>query len=182
MDTILKFFIDEGTQWIQRQRDKFRNKGRSLKSEERKKLNPYFTEYTLDAVSVAFVHNIENPEFYQQLQEMGQPIPLDFSTMGGITFIDTIVVATSKVDINSELWSPLLFHECVHVCQYNQLGLQSFIERYVLGWAERGFKYRNIPLEGHAYSLQYKFETENQPFPVEQSVRDWLRKNNLNND
>jgi hypothetical protein len=175
MEMMLKFFIDEGAQWIHRQRDKFRNDGRSLQSEERNRLSPYFAEDTLDAVRVAFVHAIENPDFYQQVQEMGQPIPLDFSAMWGITFVDTIVVATSKVDINPDFWTPLLFHECVHVCQYHQLGLRSFVERYVSGWAERCFKYRNIPLEGHAYSLQYQFETDDHPFSVEESVGDWLR-------
>ncbi len=177
MEMMLKFFIDEGARWIQRQRDKYRNDGRPLQLDEKERLSPYFAGDTLDSVRVAFVPQIENPDFYRQLQEIGQPLPLDFSAMWGITFFDTVVAATSKAGTDPDLWIPLLFHECVHVCQYYQLGLRSFMERYVLGWAERGFKYRNIPLEGHAYSLQYHFETGDHPFSVEESVWDWLRMN-----
>jgi hypothetical protein len=174
MEKILKFFIEESTQWIQLKRDKFRQEGRSLDEQERERLAPYFAANILDAVRIAFVLTHENPDFYQQMQGTGHPTSLDFRAMWGITFIDTVVVATSKIDTNSEFWIPLLFHECVHVCQYHQLGLRSFMERYIRGWAEKGFKYRNIPLEGHAYCLQYKFETEDRPFSVEESMLEWL--------
>jgi hypothetical protein len=107
---------------------------------------------------------------------MGRPIPLDFTAMWGITFIDTIVLATTKVGVNSERLISLLFHECVHICQYQQLGLHAFMERYVLGWAQNGFQYKKIPLEEHAYYLQNKFETTAQPFSVEASVQIQLHK------
>jgi hypothetical protein len=174
MNKMLRFFVDESIRWIQRQRDMLREEARSLNPKERKMLAPYFAGDTLDAVRIAFVPANENPDFYQRVQQMEYPTSLDFRAMWGITFIDTIAAATSKIDENSECWIPFLFHECVHVCQYHLLGLQSFMERYIGGWAEKDFKYRNIPLEGNAYCLQCKFETEDRPFSVEESVQEWL--------
>ncbi|MGA2151127.1 MAG: hypothetical protein ABSG48_03060 [Geobacteraceae bacterium] len=170
MEHLLKFFIQAGTQWVQEQRDKHRMVARQLHPEERQKLSPYFTPATLDTVALSFVPVIENPTFYAQLQQMGHSIPLDFSTMWGITFFDTIVIATTKVDENSEKWLPILFHECVHVCQYRHLGLQAFMEKYVMGWASNGFQYASIPLEANAYLLQSKFESNSPVFSVEESV------------
>ena len=166
MEQMLKFFIQAGAQWVQEQRNKHRTMARSLFPEERQRLAPFFAAATLDTVALSFVPAIENPAFYTQLQQ----IPLDFSTMWGITFFDTIVIATTKVDANSEKWIPLLFHECVHVCQYQHLGLDAFMEQYVLGWATNGFQYRSIPLEASAYLLQSKFESNTQTFSVEDAL------------
>lgn len=167
MEQMLKFFIQAGTQWVQEQRNKHRTVARSLLPEEHQRLAPFFAPATLDAVALSFVPVIENPAFYAQLQQ----VPLDFTTMWGITFFDTIVIATTKVELNSEKWIPLLFHECVHVCQYQQLGLHAFMEQYVLGWAANGFQYRSIPLEASAYLLQNKFEANSPSFSVEDTIR-----------
>ena len=67
---------------------------------------------------------------------MGVPPPLDFTTMEGITFVDTILVSDRKHPPDQPL-APLLFHELVHVVQYAMLGLPVFISRYVRGWAAR---------------------------------------------
>lgn len=170
MDHLLTSFIQAGIQWVQEQRNKHRLVARQLHPEERQKLSPYFTPDTLNTVALSFVPIIENPTFYAQLQQIGQSIPLDFSIMLGITFFDTIVIATTKVDENSDRWLPLLFHECVHVCQYRHLGLQVFMEQYVMGWASNGFQYASIPLEAIAYLLQSRFESNSPVFSVEESV------------
>jgi hypothetical protein len=90
--------------------------------------------------------------------------------MAGITFIDTILIARSKVTPAG--WEPLLFHECVHVVQYALLGLDRFVDDYVSGWAMNGRQYERIPLEAEAYQLQAAFT--NKPdvaFSVEAAVR-----------
>ena len=54
--------------------------------------------------------------------------------MTRITFIDTIVMASQRLQPRWEAWLLLLFHQCVHVCQYKLLGIETFIEQYVQGW------------------------------------------------
>ena len=70
----------------------------------------------------------------------------------------------------------LIFHECVHVAQYQILGVGEFIRRYVEGWAANGYEYASIPLEVDAYALQGRFETSpNAPFSVESDVAHRLK-------
>lgn len=167
----LSFFIQEGIKWVREQREKHRAVARRLEPKEWQALEPFFTPATLEQVTISYVPAIENPGFYKQLsQDLSQQL-IYFPNMAGITFIDTIVIATSKIDITSEMWIPVLFHECVHVCQYLYLGLDSFMEHYVRGWAAAGIQYELIPLENDAYSLQGKFESAVQPFSVEDYVR-----------
>lgn len=101
---------------------------------------------------------IQNPPFYADLERAGIDIPLDFRQMTGITFIDTIVVAEAARLPSSE-WLPLLFHELIHVLQYQELGLHRFVQLYVLGWAVGGFRYEDISLERDAYELDGQFRS-----------------------
>ena len=87
----------------------------------------------------------------------GIPAPLDFTQMAGITFLDTVLILRTKADLSEAALTSLLFHEAVHVVQYEHLGLDRFMHEYVMGWAANGFEYRNIPLERQAYALQDRF-------------------------
>ena len=96
-------------------------------------------------------------------------MPIDFRKMDGITFIDTVLIAEPKGAAGN--YFSLLFHECVHVCQYRLLGVNRFIEEYVNGWANHDQNYYNIPLEKQAYGLESKFKAApNEPFDVEAVV------------
>lgn len=89
--------------------------------------------------------------------------------MAGITFVNTILL--SEAMLPSANLSPLLFHECVHVCQYDVLGVDAFVEAYVSGWSANGFDYYAIPLERDAYALQSAFElSRTAPLDVEGEV------------
>ena len=167
---MVPYLISEGARWVATQRDHHRPWGRALSERERSSLAPYYSASILEAVVVREVPLIENPDFYQTLSASGQPIPLDFSQMAGITFVDTIAIAAQRIQPGWEAWLSLLFHECVHVCQYHLLGLDHFIEEYVHGWELKGFDYYAIPLEVQAYRLQSAFEESGQAFSVEQQV------------
>lgn len=145
--------------------------GRNLSKKEQTALASYFTANVLETVVVRDVPLIERPDFYKTLAASGRPLPLDFSKMAGITYIDTIVVAKQHLLSGWNNWVSLLFHECVHVCQYKLLGLNTFIQQYVQGWAANDFDYHTIPLEAQAYKLQRAFESTNQSFSVEEEVR-----------
>lgn len=69
-------------------------------------------------------------------------------------------------------FAPLLFHELIHVVQYETIGLQVFVEQYIQGWAQSGFQYTAIPLERDVYDLQDRYESHpQQGFSVRAEVR-----------
>src|SRR5262245_11093787 len=93
----LPYLITQGAVWVAAQRGQHRPAGRGLSTDEWKSLAPFFTANTLDSVVVARAPRIKNPDFYQALAAKGIPPPLDFSQMHGITFVDTVLVASQLV-------------------------------------------------------------------------------------
>lgn len=167
---MIDFLIDNGRQWIIKQRELYRPQAAKLPMEIRQKLEPYFQIDNLNLVRVRWVRLIQNPDFYRQLEQSGLEIPLDFSETSGITFDDTILLAVAEKD--SDNLSSLYFHECVHVVQYRMLGIDEFIKRYIIGWAENGFDYYSIPLEKQAFDLEKRFmEFPTESFSVEMEVK-----------
>lgn len=170
-EELLRFLIERGQAWVHAQRDHHRPGARTLAVAEKAAFSPFFAEPILDIALVKCVPAIENPGFYRDLEAIDIPPPLDFTTMEGITFVDTILVSDREHPPDQPL-APLLFHEFVHVVQYAMLGLPVFIDRYVRGWGEAGHDYFKIPLEKDAYALQDRFVAQpNEDFSVEEEVR-----------
>ena len=91
----------------------------------------------------------------------------DFAHMAAITFVDTIVS-------HGPFTERLLFHELVHVVQYEKLGLPEFSTRYVRGFLGGG-SYEAIPLEMNAYKIDSRFTAgPTKPFSVEAEVQEWI--------
>ena len=91
--------------------------------------------------------------------------------MAGITLGQAVVIAAHAPE-HGRAWSRLLFHELVHVVQFNLLGIDEFVTRYVAGWTRNGFRYRDIPLERDARELEARFALDpSHPFSVEVEVR-----------
>ncbi len=173
-DQLLAYLIENAEAWVREQREIHRPTGRELTSEERNALGDYFEEDILGSARVATVPNIANPEFYQELMHLGFPMPLDFRQMSGITFDDTILLSQAKPAPAGEHMA-LLFHELVHVVQYSILGINEFIERYIVGWADNEFMYDQIPLEKQAYDLQARYRAAlAAPFAVAALVRKFV--------
>lgn len=168
---MLEAFVQHGTQWLIAQSAAFRPAAVPLSPAARARFAVFFEPETLDIARFAHTPQIENPEFFAAVTPPGQPPPLDFSQMDGITFIDTVVFS----DTGWPPSEPLVFHELVHIVQYRVLGVHEFARRYVYGWAEAGFQYATIPLEIDAYAIQADFENApGVPFAVEQAVHHQL--------
>jgi len=91
----------------------------------------------------------------------------DFTDMAAITFVDTVVSHESFTD-------RLLFHELVHVVQYQKLGLEGFAVKYVSGFLGGG-SYEALPLEMNAYDLDARFATApTKAFSVADEVQAWI--------
>jgi hypothetical protein len=156
---LVRYFVSEGPKWVREQRAEHRPAGRSLFEHEKLALHPFFQEHILEKARITNVPVIPNPEFYAPLQAQGIPMPLDFSQTSGITFDDTILLSELHPVPPSE-HLPLLFHELVHVVQFELAGIDDFVERYVMGWAQNGFAYESIPLEAQAYALDARFASQ----------------------
>lgn len=166
-------FIEKAIEWVISQRNKYRPGARPLSSEELQEMAHFFPVATFCNVKITEVPIIENPPFYSELQGVEIPHIIDFSKMQGITFVDTILISQAHYPKADE-WLPLIFHELVHVIQYQLLGIDVFIEQYIKGFIEQGFRYENISLESHAYELQKRYmKAPSMSFPVVEEV---LRK------
>ena len=88
----------------------------------------------------------------------------------GITYGDTILIARGAPE-SGHPWRRLLFHELVHVVQYEVLGLDAFVNRYLRDWAAAGYHYRAIALEEDAYAIEAMFTADPaRPIPVRREV------------
>lgn len=154
--------------WIEAQRAANRPHAVRLPDDARQRLDPYFEPATLEPVRLHSVERLEPPAGFGLVGHF-PPLGIDFERVLAITFGDTIVVAEDLIPDAARLAN--LFHECVHVAQYRQLGVEAFVRRYLAGWAAADYRYHAIPLERDAYDLQRRFVTESGlSFSVEAEV------------
>ena len=170
----LPLLITHGTDWVKQLRELHRLQSQTLSEGTRGILAPFFESRILDSARFRLINEIPNPQFYSLLPP-GTPIPIDFRLMAGLTVGDTVLLAQSRINTNESIVS-LLFHELVHVVQYDLLGVDEFITQYVNGWAACGMQYDKIPMEQEAYSLQAKFaDGASGEFSVATIISDRLR-------
>ena len=171
---LITFLIDQAPRWVALQRDLQRPNGRQLSPKEVQVLAPFFGLDAVHSARITVVPVIPNPDFYEIFTGQGIPIPLDFTLMSGITFLDTLLISEALPVAPAERLR-LLFHELVHMVQYQVLGVEEFITRYVNGWARNGFRYETIPLEQDAYALDARFASSpNAVFSVQAEVANQL--------
>ena len=112
-------------------------------------LSPFFEEATLERVRIRW-------------------LPRVLSLVAGITLRRTILLSKRWLAPDPR---PLLFHELVHVVQYERLGPVRFLWRYLRGFVSGGFSYFRIPLEAHAYELQGRYlQDRGRAFSVSREV------------
>jgi len=165
---LLQQLVALGLPWLWEQRDLHRVDSRELSAEEKLAFRAYYEDATLDNVRLATVEYISNPPFYTDLQSSGYPT-LDISGAAGVAYIDCIVVRKS-INQQSAWWNSLLFHELVHIVQFEVLGPRRHLEVYLRGWIENGYRYDSIPIEEQARRLEARFSGQGPPFSVREAV------------
>lgn len=155
----LPMMISGAITWIEKLRQTHRVNGYPIPLGLRPTLARYFPVATLARIRVCRVAEIPNPDFYVDLSAQGTSMPIDFRQMHGLTLIDTVLIADRCAGMQPEEFAALLFHEAVHVVQYECLGLERFADEYISGWARSGFDYYSIPLERQAYALEKRFRS-----------------------
>lgn len=163
--------VQQVAEYIDRQRHIYRGRAVHLNAGQRAAMQRFFPPSTLESAGVLVLtgERVGNPPFYGELVKMGfEPALLpNFSLMAAITFVDTVVSHEPFTD-------RLLFHELVHVVQFEKLGLAGFAERYVRGFLSGG-SYDGIPLEMNAYELDGRFAAApTKAFLVGAEVKRWI--------
>lgn len=170
-DEQVEWIIQQVAEYIERQRQTYRGRAGPLDGRQKSAMQPFFPVSSLDSTRVVVLagERVTNPPFYPEFQRMGfeQGSLPDFCLMAAITFVDTVVSHKAFTD-------RLLFHELVHVVQYEKLGLLEFAAKYVRGFLNGG-SYEAIPLEMNAYELDARFAAAPaKPFSVYTEVRAWI--------
>jgi hypothetical protein len=181
MEEFIECWAAAAAEWIEEQRNSYRARAEPLSAAQKAEFSMFFDRQVLDTVKSARVPAISNPPFYTDLRQAGVTSLLDFSAMAGITFRDTILLAGDKV-IGDRL-QRLLFHELVHVVQYEVLGVKAFAFYYVEGWFANSQRYLDIPLERNAYSLDEQYwSAKTEEFSVRQEVTAFVASLNYKSD
>lgn len=152
--------------WVERRRQVHRRRASPLAEEVRAQLEQWFEPGTLSRARIRSVPPFRNPAVFAHLPWSLPRLPVH----AAITFGDTILV--SRLPAPGPAPASLVFHELVHVVQYDVLGIAEFTRLYLAGWVAHGFRYRRIPLEVMAFELQRRFDGgERLAEPVEVYVR-----------
>jgi hypothetical protein len=166
--------------WLRAQRDRYRADSRAIVLSEdlRRRLEPFFGDDLLRRVRFVTLEGepAERPPFFSQLLASGvsESVLAHFTDVTAITYQDVVVMPRARPDASRVA---LVFHELVHVAQFDELGTQAFLERYVDGWFSAGCRHDGIPLEIDAYVLQARFEADpSKQFDVRREVHAQLAR------
>ena len=167
---LVSYLAENAGHWIDSQRAQHRVHADPLPDTTLAALSGFFEKGTLDRTRIRHVPSIENPPFYKEFEEAGEAFPLDFTVWAAITFGDVILVNGEQVPGPPS--HSVVFHEMVHVVQYDELGIHEFARRYVTPFVQSRFNYMSIPLESVAFDLQGRFEERSgDPFSAEEEIR-----------
>jgi hypothetical protein len=170
-DSQIAWVIQQVAAYIGKQRDIYVHRALPLDANQRAAMRSFFRAAILDSARVLVLseERVGNPPFYGELMKIGfsgNCLP-DFAHMAAITFVDTVVS-------HEPFTERLMFHELVHIVQYEKLGLPDFSARYVRGFLSGG-SYEAIPLEMNACDLDARIAAgPTKPFSVEAAVQSWI--------
>jgi hypothetical protein len=160
--------------WIDAYLDLHAGRARAVSSLGFPRLATCFPRRILERTATVTVDHVTFPPVDQfGLPELAlmQELPL-----AGITYKDTCFLRRDLLE------EALLFHELVHVVQWEKLGANHFLLAYGLGLLQSG--YRDCALERTAHRLQGEFESDALPENVVRVVEDeadgaWSRARDL---
>src|ERR1039458_3790613 len=170
-DAQIAWVIKQVAAYIERQRQMYRRWAVPLDPNQLAAMRPFFPASALNAARLAVLagERVSNPPFYGELIRIGfeaGSLP-NFAFMAAITFVDTVV-------FHEPFANRVLFHELVHVVQYEKLELMEFAAKYVRGFLNGG-SYEAIPLERNAYEMDGRFAAEvTKIFSAAGEVQAWI--------
>jgi len=122
----------------------------------------YYSEEFLNRCVYVVVNKLPKPDF-SELREMGFGGFID-GNHDGITYKNCYFV---KLGHDDNMY--LHFHELAHVCQWEVLGAEKFIEMYMNELVKHG--YDDAPLEQMAQAFEYHYASQGESIDVEELIR-----------
>lgn len=139
--------------WIEQLLKKHAADGISLSRIGSEGISRWFPADLLDRAKVITVSPVPFPPLVDMgLPELGY---LEQLALSGVTYMNTIFVSQKQPA------ESLLFHEMVHVTQWERLGMDRFLLAY--GVCLLRYDYESSPFERMAYDLQEAFATDRLP-------------------
>jgi hypothetical protein len=166
---LIALFESEGAAWIRAERARYRPLAAPLSEADRRRFSPYFPQKLLRDARLLEVVGFENPEFFSIFEDAGEARPLDLRQASALALVDTILITEGASASSSR--DRVLFHELVHLVQYDAMGLDEYMRRYAEYWAGNGHSYRGIRHEIQAFELADRYWAGGEPFSVESEVR-----------
>ncbi len=164
-DSEFQRLVDEVDGWVRDQWTRYSPEARTLYESERQAMMPFFPDLVLDRSRIAAAR-LHNPPFTARLRAKGLRNLPDLSSLTAMVFLD--LIATQE-----ELDLPTLFHELVHVAQYQLMGRRAFCEEYLREFFDTG-AYEKLPVEVLARELAERFRrAPRRAFSVHDEVRKW---------
>ena len=162
---IVNQFAGLTEEYIANNRRKYHRNALPLTDEQKAAMAPFFPAEILDKARLRRLvdKRVEDPGFYGMARMLGFSNLPFYSDMAAVTFVDTIV-------LHQDVTDALLFHELVHVVQYEELGIAEFSSLYVNGFMNGG-SYEAIPLEKNATHLERRYAKKAEAFSVVDAVK-----------
>ena len=173
-DELRGYLIREFRKWFDEQRELYLPKSRGLSGKEKLRLDGYFDGRILDSTRIVRVDRVLNPDFYSDLKKSGMPVPMDFTQAIGFTIMDCLLIR-KELFKNPSSFISTLFHELVHVVQFDLFGPTRMIELYTDSLIQGEYQYHSVPFERQAYALTDKFAMEESSFSVREIVERELK-------
>ena len=169
----LEQLVTQTVSWMQEQRERFLACSQALDEEQKRKLQPFFSDQILNRLRVVDAsktgQKIPYPPFYEHVRAGGARVVPDAAHMTAIPFMDVAV-------FNRQPTLRTLFHTLVHIVQFQEVGIGKFVRGYFETLNETGL-WMIVPFEEQAYQLDARYtRNANDMFSVEDEVRDWARK------
>ncbi|MBI4397696.1 MAG: hypothetical protein HY586_01050 [Candidatus Omnitrophica bacterium] len=166
----IPFLVFLATRWVGKQKKVFYSLGKPLGEKEKQGLAGFFEPALLEHVKIVYLERLHPASLLTQarlwlLKIIFRKQHLAGLTLGGCVFVTDSIQTGEKINLS------ILFHELVHVTQYELLGIKEFLKQYLTSWAYHEYSYPQIALERVAYGLTHHFETfPGKPFSVKERV------------
>ncbi len=152
--------------WVRKQQQTFYKLGEPLSDSEKEVLLPYFSPETLMETRKVVLDRIHPNNFPAKVRLSILKTIFRFQNLAGLTLDNCVFLTGQSASVLSTL-----FHELIHVTQYEALTPRGFLRSYFQSWQDNGFSYHKISLERVAYGLTHHYETfPGKPFNVKERV------------
>ncbi len=122
--------------------------GNLLSEIQIQELNSFFEPSLLSKVRLIYLEDVIPSRIHVRFYLLCYQMMFRLQKLAGLTLGPCIFLSQKTEDVD---FKEVLFHELIHVVQYEELSYLNFFKAYIGGWVKNSFSYFKIPLEVQAY-------------------------------